>query len=119
MPNASVIDLSALVEGPYGFSFELSRTTDAPAAGGATGEVAGVTARESAGRTAATAAPAPSNRANCRREIEIVFMDFLRSPLFGLKSYFFPKPKASPNYARSPPGCSHGPAGRLALRYSA
>src|SRR5438105_1324743 len=81
MPNASVIDLSAFVEGPYGFSFELNRTIDAPAAGGVTGEVAGVTARESAGRTAATAAPAPSKRANCRREIEIVFMDFFRSPL--------------------------------------
>src|SRR5438874_12788925 len=80
MPNASVIDLSAFVEGPYGFSFELNRTTDAPAAGGVTGEVAGVTAKESAGRTAATAAPAPSKRANCRREIEIVFIDFFKAP---------------------------------------
>src|SRR5438477_13148173 len=111
MPNASVIDLSAFVEGPYGFSFELSRTTEAPAAGGVTGEVAGVTARESAGRTAATAAPAPSKRANCRREIEIVFIDFFRSPLFGLNSYFVPQPKASPNCRNLPSGCSHGPAG--------
>ncbi len=61
----------ALCDGPYGFSFELKRTTpvDVDLATGSVGF-----AKESDGFTTATAAPAPNNCANLRLEIEIVFI---------------------------------------------
>src|SRR4029434_8071995 len=69
-PNASLIALSALGEGPYGFSFELKRTTAVAAP--CDGESAAtVLARESAGLPTAAAALAPNNCANLRREMVI------------------------------------------------
>ena len=61
--------LSAFGEGPYGFSFELKRTTPVDVdLGGASA------AKENAGLTIATAAPTPNKWANLRREMESVLM---------------------------------------------
>src|SRR4051812_28508836 len=60
----------AFRDGPYGFSLALSLTmrSDMPAPGSGSCE------RPSVGRNAATAAPAPNNLVNWRREMERVFM---------------------------------------------
>src|SRR5947207_4072060 len=66
---------SALGEGPYGFSFELNRTTAEEAAS----VTIGSSAKVKAGLTMAHAAPAPNSCANLRREMENVFIVFLRN----------------------------------------
>jgi hypothetical protein len=69
MPKASVIALSAIGEGPYGFSFELKRTTPGRGTDAFSNEVDGL-ASDSSGRAARYAAPAPKSCANLRRFID-------------------------------------------------
>jgi len=67
---------SAFWDGPYGFSFELNRTTPAVAEGraDADADATGSADDEREIVTSVLAAPAPSSCANLRREMDIVIL---------------------------------------------
>jgi hypothetical protein len=75
--------LIAIGDGPYGFSFALKRTTLAAVVKPAAERVATPENKEPAraipGLATAQAAPAPSNFANLRREIEAVVFGIFRN----------------------------------------